>query len=222
MNLNKIFYGTVLSAILMGVFSLYAWFQLPEGAMVPVHWNIDGDIDGYASKTWGLFLIPLITLGLGGLLKALPYLEPRRKHLEKSPKLIGATWIGVGLVMWVVQISTVGTALGWAIDLFLLLSIAIGLMMMLIGNYAAKSQSMFLVGFRTPWTLSSETVWIKTHRLFGRLFMIGGIIMIVGPFIFPGPRAFFYLIMATVMVPVLITLVYSWVVWRSEQGEKKD
>ncbi|MEE8295896.1 MAG: SdpI family protein, partial [Sphingomonadales bacterium] len=200
MNLNKIFYGTVLSAILMGVFSLYAWFQLPEGAMVPVHWNIDGDIDGYASKTWGLFLIPLITLGLGGLLKALPYLEPRRKHLEKSPKLIGATWIGVGLVMWVVQISTVGTALGWAIDLFLLLSIAIGLMMMLIGNYAAKSQSMFLVGFRTPWTLSSETVWIKTHRLFGRLFMIGGIIMIVGPFIFPGPRAFFYLIMATVMV----------------------
>ena len=116
MNLNRIFYGTVLSAILMGVFSAYAWFQLPEGAMVPIHWNIDGEIDGYASKTWGLFLIPLITLGLGGLLKALPYLEPRRKHLEKSPKLIGATWIGVMMVMWVVQINGVGSALGWTID----------------------------------------------------------------------------------------------------------
>lgn len=220
MNLNKIFYGTVLSAILMAVFSLYAWFQIPEGTMIPIHWNVDGEIDRYASKNWALSLMPLMTLAMAGLLKALPYLEPRRKHLERSPKLVGAVWIGINPVLWVAHISSVGTGMGWTIDIFLLISIAIGLMMMLIGNYAAKSQSMFMVGFRTPWTLSSETVWVKTHRLFGRLFMLGGVVMVVVPFIFPGPRVFFYLIMGTVMAPVLVTLVYSWWIWRAEQIEK--
>lgn len=219
MTLNNIFYGMVLSAVLMGLFSLYAWFQLPADAMIAIHWNAQGEIDGYAGKTLGLSVAPLITLALAGLLKALPYLEPRKKNLERSPKLIGATFIGVSLVMWVVQISTAGIALGWAINILLMLSIAMGLMMMLIGNYAAKSQSMFMVGFRTPWTLSSETVWIKTHRLFGKLFMLGGMIMIVAPLTISGKETFIYLISGTVMAPVLITLVYSWVIWRAEQNE---
>ncbi len=118
--------------------------------MVAIHWNTAGAVDNYASKTWGLMTIPLITLAFAGLLKALPYLEPRRKHFEKSPKLIAATWIGVLLVIWVAEITVVGTALRWAVNILFLLKIAIGAMMMLIGNYAAKSQSMFMVGFRTP------------------------------------------------------------------------
>lgn len=222
MTLNRVFYGVILSAIAMAGFSAYAWFQIPEDAMIAIHWNIEGTVDDYASKGWGLFLTPLVALGMAGLLKALPYLEPRRKHLEKSPKLVGATWIGVSMVLWVAHLMVVGTALGWAVDFFMLLSIALGLMMMLIGNYAAKSQSMFLVGFRTPWTLSSETVWVKTHRLFGRLFMLGGIIMIVAPLTLSGENLFSYLILGTILAPVLITLVYSWWVWRQEQAEIKN
>ncbi len=219
MTINRVFYAAVLSALAMAGLSGYAWFEIPADAQIAIHWNIEGAVDNYASKGWGLFLTPLMTLGMAGLLKALPHLEPRKNHLGKSPKLIGATWAGMALVLWVAHLMVVGTALGWEINFFLLLSIALGLMMMLIGNYAAKSQSMFLVGFRTPWTLSSETVWTKTHRLFGKLFMIGGIIMIVVPLTISLQNLFFYLILGTVMVPVLITLVYSWVIWRGEQKE---
>jgi len=218
-TLNKIFYGAVLAAAAMAVFSLYAWFQLPDDAMVAIHWNVEGNVDNYAAKTWGLFSIPLITLAMAGLLKALPYLEPRRKHFEKSPKLIGATWIGVVLVMLVAEVTVVGTALGWAVDILFLMKIALGLMMMLIGNFAAKSQSMFMVGFRTPWTLSSETVWIKTHRLFGKLFLIAGLVMVLLPMSWFSQKTFAFLFMALVLVPVLISLVYSWWVWRGEQKE---
>lgn len=221
MTLNRIFYAVVLSALAMAGIAAYAWFQLPADAEVAIHWNIEGRADSYASKTWGLFSVPLITLGMAGLLKALPYLEPRREHFDKSPKFVGATWIGISLVMWVAHLMVVGSALGWQINFFLLLGVALGLMMILIGNYAAKSKSMFLVGFRTPWTLSSETVWAKTHRLFGRLFMLGGLVMVAVPFFATGPEVFAYLILGTVMAPVLVAMVYSWIIWRGEQKENK-
>jgi uncharacterized membrane protein len=221
-TLNRIFYAAILSSLAMGAFSLYAWFQLPEDAMVAIHWNIEGVVDNTASKTWGLATIPLITLAFAGLLKALPYLEPRRKHFEKSPKLVGATWIGVLLVMWMAEIMVVGTALGWAINIFFLLKIAFGAMMMLIGNYAAKSQSMFMVGFRTPWTLSSENVWQKTHRLFGKMFLIAGLVMVLLPMSWFSLETFGAIFIGLVMVPVLVSLVYSWVVWRKEQQDLNE
>lgn len=220
MTLNRIFIGVILSAIGMAAFSGYAWFQIPDDAQIAIHWNIQGEIDNYASKGWGLFTTPLIALAMGGLLKALPHMEPRRKNLEKSPKLVGATWIGVMMVMWVAHITVVGTALGWQIDIIQLITIAIGFMMLLIGNYAAKSKSMFMVGIRTPWTLSSDTVWAKTHRLGGRLFMLGGIVMIVAPLTLSAREVFGYIVFGGVMVPVLISLVYSWWVWKQEQAEK--
>ena len=222
MTLNRIFYLSVLSAVAMGIYSLYSWFQLPADAVIATHWNASGEADGFSSKTFGLALIPLITLAIGGLLKALPYLEPRKKHLQKSPKLIAATFFSVVLVMWVADLMVVGTALGWAIDFFFLMKIAIGLMLVLIGNYAAKSQSMFLVGLRTPWTLSSETVWIKTHRLFGRMFVISGLILIFLPMGWFAKDTFSIIFMALILGPVLVSLVYSWVIWRQEQQDLND
>jgi len=220
MTLDKVFYGTVASALIMGVLSLYGWSAIPEGAQIPIHWGIDGQPDNFAGKTFALSVMPLMTLAMAFLLKALPHLEPRKKHLERSPKLVGATWIGLNLVLWSAHITVVGTGLGYDINTLLLLSVSLGLMMMLIGNYAAKSKSMFLVGFRTPWTLSSETVWTKTHRFFGRLFIIGGLIMVIAPLTISAENLITYLLFGTVMLPVLVTLVYSWVVWKQEQQEK--
>ncbi|MCH8081821.1 MAG: SdpI family protein, partial [Proteobacteria bacterium] len=126
------------------------------------------------------------------------------------------------LVMWVAEITIVGTAMGWAINIFFLLKIAFGAMMMLIGNYAAKSQSMFMVGFRTPWTLSSETVWVKTHRLFGKMFLIGGLVMILLPMSWFSTETFAAIFIALIMVPVVVSLVYSWWIWRGEQQDLNE
>ncbi len=220
MTLTRIFTAALLSALGMAAFSLYAWFQLPEGALVAIHWNIAGNVDNSTTKTTALLAIPLVTLALAGFLKALPYFEPRRKNFEQSPKLIGATWIGVILVMWAAQFIIVGTALGWDVNIFLVLKVALGAMMMLTGNYAAKSKSMFLIGFRTPWTLSSETVWKKTHSLFGKLFMVAGLILIVLPLSAFPVETFGLIMIALIMAPILVCLVYSWIVWRGEQNEK--
>ena len=217
MTLNRIFYIMLLSAVAMAIFSLYAWMQLPDDALVAIHWNAEGDIDNYVSKTLGLFSTPLITLALAGLMKALPYQEPRRKNLENSGKLIGATFIGILLVLGVAHYTIVATALGWAVHMFFMLKIALGAMLILIGNYAGKSKSMFLVGFRTPWTLSSETVWKKTHSLFGKLFMLSGLILIALPLSVIAGKTFAYFFITLIISPVLICLVYSWVIWKKEQ-----
>ena len=85
--------GAVVGA--MTVLSAWAWTQLPAGAQVPIHWGIDGRVDGYAPKELGLFMLPLTAAGIAGLLAVIPRFEPRRANLERSGKAYAAIWIAV-------------------------------------------------------------------------------------------------------------------------------
>jgi uncharacterized membrane protein len=105
----------IFSAIVIGamvVLSAWAWLQLPADAQVPIHWGPSGEPDGWAGKTIGLFLMPLVTIGIAALLWAIPSIEPRRANLEKSGRAYGAIWIALILLLAVINAVIVAAAVG--------------------------------------------------------------------------------------------------------------
>jgi uncharacterized membrane protein len=191
--------------------------RAPAGLQLPVHWNIAGEADRYASKWVALMTAPGMTLLIAAFFWFLPKLEPRERDLERSQGLYLSGWAALLIVMVAVETVMLSAALHWGLRAFAIMTAAVGLTFVLIGNQLGKSRRMYLVGIRTPWTLASEEVWIKTHRLGGKLMVAGGLLLLLSAF-FPipsGPRA--TLFAGGIGVMVGVPVVYSYWLWRREK-----
>lgn len=198
--------------VAMFVVAGVTWSVAPDS--IPVHWSITGEPDRYGGKFEGLLGPPLIALGLYALLLLLPRIDPRYAHYARF-------W-GVYLVLRTVIVAFMagvhGVIVLWArgvpVDTGLVVLLMIGLLLMVIGNYLGKLRSTWFVGIRTPWTLSSEESWNKTHRLGGRAFVgLGLALMIVSPF--QNPWAL-YVVAALGAVSLTLLVAYSYYAWRAD------
>jgi uncharacterized membrane protein len=209
-----IFSGVVVAAMLgMGA---YAWVQLPPGAEVPIHWGADGTVDGYASKAIGLLLLPLTAAGIAALLAVIPRFEPRRANLERSGKAYGAIWVAVMLLLAGVQAIVVATALGASVDVSRLMLFGVGGLYLVIGNYLPKVRPNYLMGIRTPWTLTSDVAWTKTHRIGGRLFVLEGLAFIGLGIVGVSPEWLAVGIIAGIVLLLVVLFGYSYQVWKTD------
>jgi len=193
--------------------------SLPAELRLPTHWGISGEPDRFSGK-WAALLMPAgIAAGTSLLLWFLPSLEPRLDNLERSSGLYHWSWAALLLMCAAIELIVVSVALHWGLRVEHILAGATGAMFVLIGNQLGKSRSMYLVGIRTPWTLASEEVWIRTHRLGGKLMVAGGLVMILAAFL-PLPSGLLAgLFGATVAVIVAIPCVYSYLLWRREKAQ---
>jgi len=191
--------GFVVAAVALAL-GMWAWPRLP--ARVPIHWNIHGVPDGYSSRVVAVLLMPGIVLALNGLFRVLPGLDPRRVNYEKFQDTY---WL-------------IANGLGYPVAMARLMPLGIGLLFIVLGNSLARVQPTWFVGIRTPWTLSSDTVWRKTHRTGGFTFVIAGVVMLTAAFV-SGPLVWILLAAAAVLA-VAVPVVQSYVLWRREQHEK--
>ncbi|MGN0143402.1 MAG: SdpI family protein [Clostridium sp.] len=155
--------------------------KLPD--LVPIHWNTSGKIDGYGPKIFGALMAPVIMIFTWAGMKFFPKIDPRKNNydkFEKSYSIIVNMLITFFLLM---HIITLAAALGYNIPVDKIIPVIVGVLFIVIGNYLPKSKSNFFFGIKTPWTLSSETSWRKTHRLGGKLFVALGMVMILSGFI---------------------------------------
>lgn len=202
----------------MLVISLIVGSGLPGEMRLPSHWNLAGEADGFSPK-WVALLMPAgMTAGVALLFYFLPALEPREKGLEKSQGLYLWGWTAILFMGLVIEFVVVAAAAGWRIPFNQVVVGAIGVMLAVIGNQLGKSRSMYLIGLRTPWTLASEEVWIRTHRLAGKLMVLGGLVMFVAAML-PLPSG----LLATVTILVIIAAaaapaLYSFLLWRREKA----
>jgi uncharacterized membrane protein len=163
----------MLVVLSMAAASLIAGSMLPAEIRLPIRWDVFGRPDQFGDK-WVALLAPAGIIGSVSLLfYFLPNLEPRKEGLARSQGLYLWGWIGLLLVGGAIELALLTTAFNWGISIIHLIVGAVGGLLVLIGNQLGKSRSMYLLGIRTPWTLASEDVWIKTHRLCGKL-MVGG------------------------------------------------
>lgn len=213
----------ITSAAIIGAMVLVgaiAWLQLPADAQVPIHWGADGQPDDWAGKTVGLFLLPLIAGGVVLLFAAIPRIEPRRTNLERSATAYGAIWIGVLLLLGGMQLLAVSSAMGAQFDMTRIVFVATGALFIVIGNYLPKVRPNYMVGIRTPWTLSSDAAWTKTHRIGGRLFVIEGVVMTLLGLLGVSGMALAGAIIGGVVVLLVVTFAYSYQVWKADPEKR--
>ncbi len=210
--------GAIVVAML--AVSAWAWPQIPDGASIPVHWDANGVADGYGPKWLGLLGIPAVALGIVALLAVLPRIEPRRRNLERSSTAYLATGIAVIGFLAVLHLFAVLAAMGNETDITAVALIGTGVLFMVIGNFLGKTRSSWFFGIRTPWTLSSDLSWARTHRMGRWVFVASGAAIIVTTILFGGMAAV-WVMLATLGTGIAATFVYSYLVWRDDPARQQ-
>lgn len=181
--------------------------------IVPSHWDAAGNVNGYTSRLLNAILLPCISIGIYLLLRILSSVSPKlgNQSQRSNKNVINLFLVAILLFMLIVQLATTAIVLGAHIDITIIISLALSLLFIFLGNYMGKLRRNFWGGIRTPWTLANETVWERTHRLAGILFVVGGLLGIVVSFI---PFMRLYGIIVIVLAASFIPAIYSYVVYQ--------
>jgi uncharacterized membrane protein len=178
------------------------------------HWNANDEVDGYMGKFWGVFMLPMITVGLLALFLVIPQIDPLKENIAEFRGIFNAfivvmaffmTYVWALTIVWNLNPGTFKLGSG--------LLPAMGLLFIFLGYMIRNAKQNWFIGIRTPWTLSNDRVWTEIHRLGGTLYMVSGVITILG--IFFGVNAVWF-----VLVPVLgstiFLYIYSYILYQSE------
>jgi uncharacterized membrane protein len=192
---------------------LLLWNRLPD--QMASHWDINDHVNGYMPKVWGVFLMPLIVLGMSVLFLVIPSIDPLKANIAQFRDAFNLFIVLIVAFMLYVH----GLSLAWNLDytdfkMSTSMLPAMGLLFIFIGFMLRKAKRNFFIGIRTPWTLSSDTVWDKTHQLGAVLFMASGVLAFIGG-IFGGLTAFWFLFVPLIGSTVFL-LVYSYVLYQQE------
>lgn len=192
---------------------LLLWDQFPE--QMASHWNENDQVDGYMPKFWGVFLMPLVTLGMFLLFLVIPNIDPLKANIAQfrdTFNLFVAFIIGF---MIYVHALTLLWNLGYTgLRLSQAMLPAMGLLFIVIGSLLRKAKRNFFIGIRTPWTLSSDYVWDKTHQLGAILFVVSGVLAVIGGFF--GGMVAFWMLFVPLIGSTIFLLVYSYVLYQRE------
>ena len=192
---------------------LLLWNRLPDP--MASHWGPNDEANGYISKFWGVFLLPLITLGMFLLFLIIPRIDPLKANIAQFQDVFNLFIALIVAFMIYLYILTLRWNLGYTdFEMSKALLPAMGILFFFIGYMLRKAKRNFFIGIRTPWTLSSDYVWDETHRLGSVLFMVSGALAFIGSF-FGGMLAFWFLFVPLIG-STLFALVYSYVLYRRE------
>ena len=192
----------ILLPILAGVL---LWNQLPE--QMPSHWNAAGEIDGWSSKAFSVFGMPLMMLAFQWICVLGTGADPKKNnHSDKVVQLV--LWM-IPVISTVLHTAVFAVALGEEVRVEMVLPIMIGLILAIVGNYIPKCKQNYTIGIKIPWTLNSEENWNKTHRFAGWLWTICGLVIILTGFF-----GSFIIFFGVALVMVLTPVIYSYILYR--------
>lgn len=193
------------------IFGMIVWNKLPES--MPIHWGVNGEADRWSSKPFAVFVLPLLILAIHGICIFASRKDFRDK--KQSPKVMG-------LVLWICPLLSVmansltyAISLGKEINVLFVVSLTMGTLFVLIGNYLPKCQQNRTVGIRIIWTLKNEANWNATHRFAGKVWVIGGLLLMASSLLPYSilPWAMITLLVVFISLPVL----YSYKFYRKER-----
>ncbi len=204
--------GLTLASIILAV-GLYG--VMPERMVT--HWGLYGQPNGWMSKFWGLAMFPLINLFMLGVYFFVPKFEPKKENLASFRKEYDKLMLWIFLVLNYIVVLSYLYNLGVVFDMGRMIMPALGVMYIAIGVILPKSKQNFMVGIRTPWTLSSESVWEKTHIMGGKLFVASGIVTVLAILL---PVMWGFLIsVGSVLLSSVLVMIYSWKEYHIEAGK---
>lgn len=179
--------------------------RLPE--QVPIHWNIEGEVDNTGPKQWAAFLMPGSMAVLVGFFRLMPWLSPRRFEVDSFRTTYLLVMVMVVALLGYIHLLGLAVALGRPVDMNRALLSGLFLFFAALGALLGRVRRNFWIGVRTPWTLANERVWDDTHRLAGRIFMAIGLLGLVGVVLGLPAAAAIALLIVAALVPVVYSLV---------------
>ena len=194
-----------LLAALPVLYVLNNWSLLP--AQVPIHFELNGDPNGYGSKLIYLFLPP----GIYFLLLILPYIDPRKSNYEIFILTYYKLRIILGLFIGLIDTVIIYNVLHGTEKLGLFVPIFVFLLLTLLGNYMGTIRQNYFIGIKVPWTLNNAEVWTRTHQMAGRLWFWGGIAGVAALLIIKDP---FFVLLPILCILIVVPVIYSYIIYQ--------
>jgi uncharacterized membrane protein len=201
----------IILIIISILLSIYFYPQLPDE--IPTHWNAEGEIDDYSNKITGLFLMPFISIILFLIFIAIPHIDPLKKNIVGFRKYFDRFIFLLIAFMFYIHILTILAGLDKPFSMNVALIPAMAILFYYAGILMQNAKRNWFIGIRTPWTLSSEKVWKKTHLLGSRLFKIAGAIILLSLF---APDYFIYTVLILIAFSLYLVL-YSYLEYKKEK-----
>ena len=190
------------------IYLFMIWDKLPE--TVPTHFNIKGEADDWSHKTMLIYLPSMLGIGVYLLMLVIPSIDPKKRIAEMGEKFYMIRFITVVfmsvLSLYILYTTQSGSMSGG--NFFLVIT---GAFFAAVGNYMQAMRPNYFVGIRTPWTLESEEVWKNTHRLGGKIWMIGGSMIVLLALLIHNQKTVFIVFMVMVFILAGVPIIYSYI-----------
>ena len=190
---------------------LLLWDKLPE--QVPFHWNINGQVDNWVSKEFAVFSLPSILFALQWVCFLFSGLDPKRRNISK--KMLGIVLGIIPSINLVLHTIVYLNALGYSVAIVPVICVMLGVLFIIIGNYLPKCKQSYTMGIKLPWTLDDEENWNATHRMAGKLWVFGGL-LILPCALLPAVAAFITM-MGILLIMVLVPTIYSYRLYKKKK-----
>ena len=204
-------YKMIISAIitlLPMIFGFIVWDRLPENIATSFGWN--GEITGYSSKMFAVVGLPVMLTFVNLICIIATNADPRRKNINNK---VFSVVIGIVPVCSLLcGICIYANALGYQISVESIMPVFMGVLFLVLGFILPKCKQNYTIGIKLPWTLHDEENWDKTHKLAGKIWIAGGIIMTIA-----GLFNLTFLFMAIIFALVIIPTVYSYLLYRKQK-----
>ncbi|MFH1744777.1 MAG: SdpI family protein [bacterium] len=197
--------------------SFYFYSSFPD--RVPTHWNFAGEVDGWGSRAVAAFVMPGVVALIYLLMLFIPHIDPKKDRYKEFQDVYHKFKALFVFVFSLIYFISGFSALGYScISMGKIIPVLIGLLFIFLGYYMGRIKPNWFMGIRTPWTLSSEEVWNKTHKLGGKTFMFGGAMFIIMGFLPAG--ILLPLFIAVIALILFVPIVYSYLVYRKINDKK--
>lgn len=202
-------------AFIIASSALSLWAYPHLSARVPTHWDLAGQVNGSSSRLAAVIFPPAILVMTLLLMIALPLVSPRNFRIDGFAGSYYAIFVATVAVLTYLQVVVLRAQLGGSAPADATVDAAIGALLAVVGNFMGKTRKNFFVGVRTPWTLASDEVWLRTNRLAGMLMVIGGLALLTTSVV---PSLATTVLLAVSAAVVVVPVAYSYVLYQRIVG----
>lgn len=213
--MNTRFTGTCIGIMAIGMLVTGAIVYPHLPLTLASHWDVSGQVNGTMSRFWGTFLLPIMAIVLWGLWALLPRIDPIAKGFNGFRYVYDFFWVILTAFFAYVYALSLGANLGLVTNMSTAIIPAVGVLIFSLGALLPRVKRNWFFGIRTPWTLSSDAVWDKTHRFASPLFMIAGLATLLA-LLDPTKVVALWLMFTLIALAAIISVVYSYVLSKRE------
>jgi uncharacterized membrane protein len=197
----------IVLVVLIVAATVAGFFLIAPGTMLPVHWGVTGEADRFLPRDAALLILPGIALGVGALLAGVHAFTSAGR--EGARHAIAAIIPALLALFLAIQVATVMIGVGIVVDMVRVVVLAVGALLVVLGNIMPKTQPNGFAGIRLRWTMRDPANWQATNRVGGVLFMLGGLVMIAAALVTGNAVALLLVTATGVVLPVVVTTLYS-------------